>query len=387
MRKVRIISHFGRSEPKYSRYFKLSAFLENSMDSFLENAPKIIEEAAKSTLGLFALMILVLAFLSYTFFRHASIQIRTTIFILMFIGAMSYGFTIFRTITPTYIEKIPLSENFEKPPKTEKPLTIEISDEMDIFFITTYILSIAMGIFLFLLLIYRVIRNRAHVTREDFFILIFMFIFIYGFSINRIKVFGQVIEMREERNLENFKDTFQKVGIGDSLKIEKIPKLSIEDRNKVIEYASDLKKIESEKQKLYESWESKLSSRIWSIKPVLKDASYVKLGQVAFINNNLDESEEHFKKALKEEPKNIDALNNLSVTYFTKIQTYQEALKIYTIEKHPLDYAKTKNNLGIAYSDLATVTDKEDNLIKAIQASQGALKTRVFPRSGIKRKT
>ena len=53
------------------------------------------------------------------------------------------------------------------------------------------------------------------------------------------------------------------------------------------------------------------------------------------------------------------------------IIAFEEALKIYTIEKYPLDYAMTQNNLGIAYSDFSEVRDKEDNLNKAIRAYKG----------------
>ena len=36
------------------------------------------------------------------------------------------------------------------------------------------------------------------------------------------------------------------------------------------------------------------------------------------------------------------------------IKAYQEALKIYTIESYPIDYAMTQNNLEIAQNDLST---------------------------------
>jgi tetratricopeptide (TPR) repeat protein len=56
------------------------------------------------------------------------------------------------------------------------------------------------------------------------------------------------------------------------------------------------------------------------------------------------------------------------------IQAYQEALKIRTLESYPIDYARTQNNLGGAYWSLAQVLDKRDNLDKAIQAYQEALR-------------
>jgi tetratricopeptide (TPR) repeat protein len=56
------------------------------------------------------------------------------------------------------------------------------------------------------------------------------------------------------------------------------------------------------------------------------------------------------------------------------IQSYQEALRIRTLESYPIDYATTQNNLGTAYADLALVRDKEENLEKAIQSYQEALR-------------
>lgn len=55
------------------------------------------------------------------------------------------------------------------------------------------------------------------------------------------------------------------------------------------------------------------------------------------------------------------------------INTYEEALKIKTVEEYPYDYAMTQNNLGNASMDLAEVRDKESNLDKAINAYENAL--------------
>ncbi|QWR76702.1 tetratricopeptide repeat protein [Candidatus Magnetomonas plexicatena] len=56
------------------------------------------------------------------------------------------------------------------------------------------------------------------------------------------------------------------------------------------------------------------------------------------------------------------------------IVAYNEALKIYTIDKYPIDYAMTQINLGIAYWNMALVRDKESNVSKAIAAYEAALK-------------
>ncbi|MBA7544745.1 hypothetical protein ES705_37106 [subsurface metagenome] len=60
------------------------------------------------------------------------------------------------------------------------------------------------------------------------------------------------------------------------------------------------------------------------------------------------------------------------------IQAFEEALKIYTIDNHPVQYAMTMNNLGTAYSDLSYVRDKENNLTRAIHAYDEALKIRTI---------
>ena len=60
------------------------------------------------------------------------------------------------------------------------------------------------------------------------------------------------------------------------------------------------------------------------------------------------------------------------------IHAYEEALKIRTIDKYPLDYARTQNNLGNAYWNLGNVRDKEENLTKAIRAFEEALKIRTL---------
>ena len=56
------------------------------------------------------------------------------------------------------------------------------------------------------------------------------------------------------------------------------------------------------------------------------------------------------------------------------IDGYKEALKIYTPERYPLDYAETQNNLGIAYRGLSEVRDKKGNLERAIEAYDEALR-------------
>src|SRR5450759_1282879 len=55
------------------------------------------------------------------------------------------------------------------------------------------------------------------------------------------------------------------------------------------------------------------------------------------------------------------------------IQAYEEALKVYTLDRFPMQYAMTHNNLGNAYRTLAEVEAKTENCKKAIQAYEEAL--------------
>ena len=56
------------------------------------------------------------------------------------------------------------------------------------------------------------------------------------------------------------------------------------------------------------------------------------------------------------------------------IAAYEEALKVSTVERFPMDYAMTQNNLGNAYSTLAEVERKTENCKKAIAAYEEAVK-------------
>ncbi|MBW2737971.1 MAG: tetratricopeptide repeat protein [Deltaproteobacteria bacterium] len=58
------------------------------------------------------------------------------------------------------------------------------------------------------------------------------------------------------------------------------------------------------------------------------------------------------------------------------IEAFKEALKIYTLEKLPVEYAQTMNNLGIAYWELwaGAMVAKNENLQNAIFAYKEALK-------------
>ncbi len=85
--------------------------------------------------------------------------------------------------------------------------------------------------------------------------------------------------------------------------------------------------------------------------------------------------------------------NNLGITYGTlaevenqaenckkSIAAFEEALKVYTPDRFPMQYAMTQNNLGAAYRTLAEVENKAENCKKSIVTFEDALKIRTFDR-------
>ena len=62
------------------------------------------------------------------------------------------------------------------------------------------------------------------------------------------------------------------------------------------------------------------------------------------------------------------------------INAYEEALNVYTLDRFPMDYAMTQNNLGTAYRTLGEVEAKPENCKKAINACEEALKVRTLDR-------
>jgi tetratricopeptide (TPR) repeat protein len=60
------------------------------------------------------------------------------------------------------------------------------------------------------------------------------------------------------------------------------------------------------------------------------------------------------------------------------INAYNEALRVYTFDKYPYQYATIQNNLGNAYWSLSIVEDKADNCMMAINAFNQALRVRIF---------
>ena len=62
------------------------------------------------------------------------------------------------------------------------------------------------------------------------------------------------------------------------------------------------------------------------------------------------------------------------------IKAYEEALKVYTLERFPMQYSGIKNNLGAAYKMLAEIEAKTENCKKAIAAFEEALKVYTLER-------
>ena len=70
-------------------------------------SPEVIEAAAKSTLGAFSLMILVLGFIVLVFFRRSPIWAKLVVFVMLFVGVSGYGYSLHiskRNIELTEIE-------------------------------------------------------------------------------------------------------------------------------------------------------------------------------------------------------------------------------------------------------------------------------------------
>jgi tetratricopeptide (TPR) repeat protein len=62
------------------------------------------------------------------------------------------------------------------------------------------------------------------------------------------------------------------------------------------------------------------------------------------------------------------------------IRAYEEALKVRTLDRFPMDYAMTQNNLGAAYRTLAEVEERAENCKNAIRTYEEALKVHTLER-------
>ena len=64
----------------------------------IDNAPKIIREAAQSPLGLLSLVLLLVAFIALVFFAGAPVAVRVGIFTMLLVGAAFFVTTVARTV-------------------------------------------------------------------------------------------------------------------------------------------------------------------------------------------------------------------------------------------------------------------------------------------------
>ncbi len=58
---------------------------------------------------------------------------------------------------------------------------------------------------------------------------------------------------------------------------------------------------------------------------------------------------------------------------YKAIELYKEAFDILTIDEYPVEYARVKNNIGVAYKILSRIEDKKNNILKAIESLEQAL--------------
>lgn len=86
--------------------------------------PDIIEAAAKSTLGVFALMIVALALLGYAFFSKANQNIRLAVFVMLFAGVVAFGIALMRAEKKVREER---EASSKAPTSTEDRATVSSS--------------------------------------------------------------------------------------------------------------------------------------------------------------------------------------------------------------------------------------------------------------------
>ena len=123
------------------------------------------------------------------------------------------------------------------------------------------------------------------------------------------------------------------------------------------------------------------------------DISLVDIKRPKYLGISITAFKEALKvRTIKDYPIDYaDTKNNLGVAYETlaevkdkegncskAITVFKEALKVSTLKDYPIDYAMTKNNLGVAYETLAEVKDKEGNCSKAITVFKEALRVRTL---------
>jgi hypothetical protein len=69
----------------------LAIVFANPVEAIPKDIPGIIREAAKSNLGIFALMLLIIAAIAYAFFKSEKITVKVPIFAVLVIGVVAFG--------------------------------------------------------------------------------------------------------------------------------------------------------------------------------------------------------------------------------------------------------------------------------------------------------
>lgn len=94
----------------------------------MEHLPQIIAEAAKSTLGIFALMLCILGWTGIVYFRKSADRIRVSMFLLMFAGVAGFGFALMRSAPAAPQSAAPQSKERPAAPTRTQEAVRELPD-------------------------------------------------------------------------------------------------------------------------------------------------------------------------------------------------------------------------------------------------------------------
>ncbi|MCP4623279.1 MAG: SUMF1/EgtB/PvdO family nonheme iron enzyme, partial [bacterium] len=96
------------------------------MDNIVKHIPEVIEKASRSLLGVFSLMVIVMAIIGILFFKNASEPTRIAIFVMLFSGLVMFGFAFFRARNQRDAGKL-LQQESKSFPENKKPALKELS--------------------------------------------------------------------------------------------------------------------------------------------------------------------------------------------------------------------------------------------------------------------
>ncbi len=81
------------------------------MDNIVKHIPEVIEKASRSLLGVFSLMVIVMAIIGILFFKNASELTRIGIFVMLFSGLVMFGFAFFKARNQRDPQGLPQQES------------------------------------------------------------------------------------------------------------------------------------------------------------------------------------------------------------------------------------------------------------------------------------